>query len=377
MPDMIQPYPLKLSALPKEKVWGGPNLARLFPATAAGGTSIGEIWLVWDRLQVSGGAWQGQTLAEVVHDQPAAILGSRQLPGPGAVFPLLVKLVDAQDMLSVQVHPDDAYAQQHEREPFGKSEVWVILDAEPGARLIYGLQRPLSRAELQAAIANGELRHILNNVPVAPGDVILNPPGTIHALGKGIVVYELQQSSDLTYRLYDWDRNDPNRPLHIAQSLDVADREPPAEVKIRPITLHEPGASRALLCATRYFAAELLTVQASLIERPAGHCFHALTALQGTLHLRDLAAPEVAYPLAAGESILVPAAIERYELQAEHGQAAVIKGYVPDLGQDVVSPLVARGVPWTDIVQLGGDPRRSDLQGYEPINKVPGTSTRT
>jgi mannose-6-phosphate isomerase len=274
-------YPLRFSPLLKEKVWGGTQIAELFQQEVPVGRAIGEAWVVWDQLVVENGVLRGKRLADLVRDNPDSILGRRLVDRRHHIFPLLVKILDARQTLSVQVHPGDSYARAREGEPFGKAEVWYILDVEPQSSLIHGLKRPLTRADAEHAIETGKLRDVLDHVHVDPGDVIMNMPGTIHALGEGLLLYELQQSSDLTYRLYDWDRGDPNRPLHIEKSLDVAHLEPYAAHKVEPIEMAEEGGTRALLCACQHFAAELLTVRSRLSEQPAGSCFHVLTVLQG------------------------------------------------------------------------------------------------
>lgn len=359
-------YPLKFETLLKPKVWGGHTIARLFPGMVPADEPIGEAWVVWDQLPVANGPLAGVKLAELVRDHPVALLGHRLAGAPQPLFPLLVKFVDAQDVLSVQVHPDDAYAQAHEHEPVGKSEAWLVLHAEPGAELIYGLARSLSRDELREAIAGGRVRDLLGHLPVAAGDCIVNHAGTIHALAPGVLVYEVQQSSDLTYRLYDWDRHNPERPLHVEKSLDVAGLTPPAHAHNRPVVLERPGGTRTLLCATRYYAVELLMLNPALEQRPAGDAFHVLTALRGTSHVRHALAPDIDFDLAPGESLLVPASIAAYELWTDTPPAEVVKAYVPNLARDIVAPLVAAGVPWDEIVQLGGDPARSDLAGLRP-----------
>jgi mannose-6-phosphate isomerase len=280
------------------------------------------------------------------------------------VFPLLAKLIDAREQLSVQVHPDDAYAQEHEGEPFGKAEAWYIVAAEPGACLIHGITTPLARSEAEKAIRTGALRGMLKYVPVSAGDVIMNPPGTIHALGEGLVLYEIQQSSDLTYRLYDWDRNDPNRPLHIQKSLDVADWEPLSTHKTRVVDMDGPGYRRTLLAACQYFAAELLRLESPVVERPEGECFHVLTVLQGSgsVHYGRSLSSQV--DLSPGDSTLIPAGLAEYRLQARDVPLQVIKAYVPDLLNDIINPLRRRGIPIETIVQLGGEPRNSDLLRY-------------
>lgn len=356
-------YPLRFSVLAKEKVWGGARIAELFGQGIPTDRPIGEVWVVWDQLRVESGVSAGKTLASLVREDPLSILGSRLASNPDPVFPLLVKMLDTRETLSVQVHPDDSYARAHEGQPFGKAEVWYVLSAEPQSRLIHGVKRPLARAEAKEAIETGRLHEALDYVEVTPGDVILNVPGTIHALGEGILLYELQQSSDLTYRLYDWDRGDPSRPLHVEKSLDVAHLEPFATHKIKPIEVREDGATRAYLCACRYFAAELLTVRSRAREQPAGVCFHVLTVLRGRGQLQYDSGWSERLLLNPGDSWLVPAGLGEYELQAAGGEPLVlIKAYVPDLLDDVLIPLRQRGFSEEAIIQLGGDAQYSDLR---------------
>lgn len=356
-------YPLKFAPRSLEKVWGGYKLAQMYQQGLPVDRRIGEVWVVWDQLVVDNGPQRGRKLADLVRDHPLPILGARLAGGP-AVFPLLVKLIDARDTLSVQVHPGDGYAQMHEGEPYGKAEAWYIVEAEPDARLIHGLNTSLTRSGAQRAIETGTLRDMLDYVDVATEDVIMNAPGTIHALGKGILLYEIQQSSDLTYRLYDWDRHDPDRPLHIEKSLDVADLEPLTTHQTSPVVLQEPGGSRTFLAACRHFVAELLRVQVQTVERPSGDCFRLLTVLQGSGRLRYGTSPMSEVPLSSGDSVLVPAGIREYQVQAEEHPFVAVNAYVPDLLEDVVVPLRQRGVAEDTIVQLGGEPRNSDLLRY-------------
>ncbi len=346
-------YPLKLEAQPKEKVWGGTKIAETFRHDLSTERTIGELWVVWRDLAVQNGPLRGRKLNDLADEYPGALLGGRVVERGYPEFPLLVKILDARDTLSVQVHPTDAYAQKREGEPFGKAEVWYILDAESDARLIHGVERPVSRAAAQEAIDAGELQDMLQYVEVSAGDVVYNPAGTIHALGSGIFLYELQQSSDLTYRLYDWDRRDPNRPLHVEKALDVADLEPYPEHKIRPVEMAGDGGQRKMLCASEHFAAELLRVESSLRERTGGACFHILTAFEGSGRVQGV-------ELCCGESLLIPAAIDEYRIEADEPLLA-IKAWVPDLMADVVEPLRQQGVPDEVIAQLGGIARHSDL----------------
>ncbi|MCS7060773.1 MAG: class I mannose-6-phosphate isomerase [Anaerolineae bacterium] len=354
----------------KDKIWGGQRLGRMYHL-AETHRSIGEAWLVEESLCATGGAYPGHTLHEIVNLEASAILGARGLAaGCSSVtqvchFPLLIKLLDAADVLSVQVHPDDTYAQRREGQPFGKCEAWLVLEAEPGAKIIHGFKSRLSRDELRDLIEHNRLAEVLQEVEVKPGDVVLNTPGTVHALGAGLLVYELQQFSDLTYRLYDWGRLEAGRPrtLHIDQSLDVADLEPLSQHQIEPVTVQEVGVTRAYMVATPYFAGELLTIEGVSTEDTRAATFHIVTALRGEGsvtytedgHNHDL-------NLSAGESIVVPACLGRYHLVATHQPWIVAKAYVPDLLADIAQPLLARGVAPSSIAQLGGDGDRSALR---------------
>jgi len=163
---------------------------------------------------------EGTPLGRLVERYGKALLGT-EVKGD---FPLLLKLIDAKQPLSVQVHPDDAYAQKHENK-LGKTEAWVILEAQPGAKLVYGIRQGVSREQLGNAAEQGrQLEDLLRHVEVKPGDVFFIPAGTVHAIGEGILLYEIQQSSDVTYRFYDWERRDEHgnkRALHTRQALDV------------------------------------------------------------------------------------------------------------------------------------------------------------
>jgi mannose-6-phosphate isomerase len=351
-------YPLKFQSLPKEKVWGGSKIAARFGQGIPAGRPIGEVWLIWDQLLVSNGAFKGQTLAELVRSHPISLLGTLAVTGQDPIFPLLIKILDANEKLSVQVHPDDRYAQEHEGEPFGKAEAWLVLDADPEARLIHGVKRSLTRSDARRAIEDGSLEDELDYVEVSPGDVILVAPGAIHALGGGILLYELQQSSDLTYRLYDWDRRDPARPLHIDKALDVARLDPFTTHKITPIEVPESGGMRVILCACERFAAELLRVHSSITERPAGASFHALTVLKGEGLVRYGARLASQVGLRPGESVLVPASIGEYEIHAgsEAEPLEVVKAYVPHSLEDIAGSMRNKGIAGATILQLGGEP---------------------
>ncbi|HLZ10077.1 MAG TPA: class I mannose-6-phosphate isomerase, partial [Chloroflexota bacterium] len=269
----------------------------------------------------------------------------------------------AQENLSVQVHPNDAYARATEAQPFGKSEMWYVVEARPGAVLFQGLSHAMTPAEFRSALKSGTIVDHLAVIEVKPGDVLVNAPGTIHALGGGIVIYELQQSSDLTYRLYDWDRASTaaKRPLHIEKAVDVVDYSPLAVHQVRAIRLTESNQDRQFLGASRYYAAELWTIDESEIVAAHRDRFELITLLQGRAQIQVAGASPASAILAAGESALIPAGVATYRLVSTGKSARMIRSYVPDLRRDIVDPLRAAGVSDDEIVQLGGDPRTSDL----------------
>jgi mannose-6-phosphate isomerase len=281
-------------------------------------------------------------LAELAAERPEELLG----PGPAraaaaaaaeagtaapVAFPLLVKLLESRAWLSVQVHPDDAHARRHEGQPFGKAEVWYLLDAEPGAQVLHGLAAPASVEELRAAVAADRLPELLERVPVTAGGIVYNPPGTIHAIGPGVFLYELQQAADLTYRLYDWDRAAAGRALHLEPALAVARLDPEPRHLGSPEPLPpEAGGRRARLCRTEHFEATLVEARGPLTLDTRGERCHVLTVIEGRLGLRAAGAePGPAAPGPAWATWVVPAALGRYELVPLGGEARCVLASPP------------------------------------------------
>lgn len=213
---------MKLTAVYKSYLWAGDALRRLFNKPVPEDTA--ESWELSCRqdseCSVANGEWAGRTLSEFVRAKGKNVVGSRW---SGGAFPLLIKLLDTGKDLSVQVHPGDEYARKNERES-GKTEMWYVLNCEEGARLMMGFDRDVTRAEIRQRVKDGTLLEILHSVPVKKGDSFLIEAGLVHAVGKGLVIAEIQQNSDVTYRLFDYNRKDRNgnlRPLHIEKALDV------------------------------------------------------------------------------------------------------------------------------------------------------------
>ncbi len=229
-----RPYPLLLEPRLHRRLWGGRRLAGwlgdlgALPASGPEHEPIGEAWLVGADNVVTNGPSRGETLGELAARQGAALVGEGPLARYGAVVPLLAKLIDAEQDLSVQVHPDDAYAlREHAGSGhLGKSEAWYVLEAAPGAGVLRGFLEPQTPAAVRAAALGGTLPDLMRRLPAGPGTVVVNPAGTVHAIGGGCLIFEIQQASDLTYRLYDYGRVGADgvpRELHLDRALAVAD----------------------------------------------------------------------------------------------------------------------------------------------------------
>ncbi|CDE19739.1 rOK family protein (Putative glucokinase) [Eubacterium sp. CAG:841] len=223
----------ELKPVTKHIIWGGERLSRDY-GMGENGEKIAEAWELTCRgdgdNEIISGKYTGRLLSEFVRENPQA-LGTKQ---KGDRFPLLIKLIDAEADLSIQVHPDDEYALSH-TDDMGKTEMWYIVDAKPGAKLIYGLKRKYTRDELKTAIAAGTLESLMNYVEVKSGETYFIPSGLVHAIGAGILIAEIQQNSNITYRVYDYNRRQPDgslRQLHIEPALDVIERFDPEAVKV-------------------------------------------------------------------------------------------------------------------------------------------------
>ena len=232
-------YPLTFHPIFKERVWGGREIEKLYGKKLPAGKCIGESWEISDRPNdesiVANGKFAGKSLRWLMGNHARELLGDAR-PATGNRFPLLVKILDAREKLSLQVHPPENKAAELRGEP--KTEIWFIADAAPGAELFVGLKRGVTRAEFEKKISDGSVAECFHRVPVRAGDAMFLPSGRVHAIGGGLVIFEIQQNSDTTYRVFDWNRvglDGKPRELHVAQSLtsiDFNDFEPkPVETK--------------------------------------------------------------------------------------------------------------------------------------------------
>ncbi len=293
--------PVKLSPAFKDYLWGGVRLKTEFHKQSDL-TPLAESWELSahrdGQSMVTTGACAGLPLTDYIAAMGKEALGTACQKYD--YFPLLIKLIDAKGDLSVQVHPSDEYALAHEGE-YGKTEMWYILDCEEGAALYYGFAEDTTRAEYEAAIREGRLTDILNRVPVKRGDVFFIPAGTVHAIGAGILICEIQQNSNTTYRVYDYNRRDKNgnlRPLHVEKALAVSDLSKSPELPAIP------DGEDVLLAACGYFEVRRLRFGGEGAITATGESFTALTVTEGE---GVLAHDGGEIPFRKGDTLFIPA----------------------------------------------------------------------
>ncbi|MCL6459444.1 MAG: class I mannose-6-phosphate isomerase, partial [Gorillibacterium sp.] len=306
-------------------VWGGRALEQFGFVLPEG--HIGEAWTIGDHpngtTKVINGEWAGMGLDQVREQHGEAFLGTKGYTGDNSRFPLLIKLLDCQDDLSVQVHPNDDYDKLPVGE-LGKTEMWYILDAKPDAKIIYGLKDGVDRAELSEAIQSGQIMDKLQEVSVQAGDSFYIPAGTVHALCSGVLVAEIQQNSDTTYRLYDYNRpglDGKPRELHVEDSLNVIAYEGAGATRMK--TDNTKANKWLELAHSPYFVTEKGVVQNSWSLQTSPETFTVLVICsgQGTLKWAD---SELA--LAPGDCCLLPAVLGDYSL---NGELTVLRSYLP------------------------------------------------
>jgi mannose-6-phosphate isomerase len=305
---MLPLYPLRFRLLVRRYIWGNRRLETCLGKPLGPGNDYAESWEVCDhgadQSVVEQGPLAGTTLGELVLQRGAELLGRHH---PQSRFPLLVKFLDAAKALSVQVHPNDAQAARMNPPDLGKTEAWYILSAEPGSRIYAGLQVGVDQPQLENAIRQGTCEKVLHSFEPKAGDCLFIPAGTVHALGAGLLVAEIQQSSDTTYRLYDWNRVGPDgrpRPLHVEQGMAVVDfqRGPVAPVESQPTD--SPCRHRLVACdkfiMDRWDFANPQTIGGD--DR-----FHIVCVLEGEIHIDG--DPHSA-PLRKGGTALLPASLD-------------------------------------------------------------------
>ena len=315
---------LKMQPCGKDYLWGGTRLRNEY-GKKIDLTPLAETWECSVHPDgpsvIANGEFKGQSLEEVLKQHPE-YLGIKVKNGE---LPVLVKFIDAKQDLSVQVHPDDEYAREHEGDN-GKTEMWYVIDAEEGSSLIYGFKHKVTEEILRKAVETGTLDKHLQKVEVHKGDTCYVPAGTVHGIGAGILMAEIQESSNVTYRVYDYDRVDKNgkkRELHFDKAVRVMNMEVAPDVKQNPrLVKHYPGCSRELLCRCKYFEAERIQVTKGFTFSVREESFQVLMCLDGYGQVETMDAEQRPMRFCKGETMFLPARIGRCLVV---GDATVLK----------------------------------------------------
>lgn len=325
-------YPLQFEPIFKTNLWGGSRLRPLLRRPEASDTPIGEAWILSDEgdslSRVTNGPLVGQTLRELIGTYREQLLGSAHLPGDR--FPLLLKLLEARKPLSVQVHPNDEQAVSMTGNPRaqGKTEAWVILEAESDSQIYAGLRGGTDEQRLLHALEENTAANLLHTFQPKPGDCVFLEAGTVHAIGAGLLLFEIQQTSDITYRLYDWGRVDAQtgkpRALHVSESLACTDfgRGPCEPVVPERSQLGTLSRERMVNCD--YFSLDRLTSNQPFLVGRSGEC-HLLVGIGGSGMLR---AGQFEFPIEFGDVFLLPAELDEVEFYPS-GEACLLECGLP------------------------------------------------
>lgn len=318
MNDSKTLYPLSFQPFLKTAIWGGRNLEKLGREVPPEGTA--ESWEIAAHENgssiVTNGIHAGKNLIELTDELGTALVGSNgQWALDRGKFPLLVKLIDANGNLSVQVHPKDAYALANEGNELGKTEMWVILDAKPDATLIFGVKEGTTPENFRKGIEDGNLEPWLHSVPAQVGSHLCVPAGSLHAIMEGIVIAEIQQNSDTTYRVYDWNRvgaDGKPRQLHVDKALDVINFEQVEPVLPKEILVQEGNGSKTtLLCQNEYFRTERITLAKGASYH--GNCDGSTLEIWGVLRGKTQISEMDLHPI---QFILLPAQMGTFTISA-------------------------------------------------------------
>jgi mannose-6-phosphate isomerase len=310
-------YPFTFEPIFKDRIWGGRELERLYDKPLPDGAVIGESWEITDRSgessAITNGVFAGKTLHWLMQHHAAELLGGAR-PATGNHFPILCKILDAREKLSLQVHPPARLAAELKGEP--KTEMWYIADAGPGAELYVGLKAGVTRAEFERKIGDGTVADCFHRIPVQAGDTMFLPSGRVHAIGDRLVIFEIQQNSDTTYRVFDWNRaglDGKPRELHVAQSLasiDFNDFSPPL---VATAFVNEGGVQKRSLVADPLFNVETWQVSAKASGTLAPNKLQIVAVTCGEIRILSGA---TLVNLSAGQFCLIPASLEHTSLSA-------------------------------------------------------------
>jgi mannose-6-phosphate isomerase len=330
MPEL---YPIFFTPVFKHYMWGGHNL-QLFRHEIKSSKPVAESWEIASHKDgmsvVKNGFYAGKTLPDLLAELGLDLVGHRNTWAlEREKFPLMVKLLDAEQRLSIQVHPDDDYALKNEGKELGKAEMWVVLRAKPGAAIIYGFSKPTTAEAFRNAIQAGSPEPFLHTIPIQAGDHICVPPGTLHAILGGALMVEIQQNSNTTYRVYDWNRSDDQgnkRPLHVEKALDVINFQQIKSSLPKPEILEDtPNISRECLCENAYFTTERITVKQKLEYkgRCDGSTLEIWGVIAGQAQIAGASVKDVQF-------FLLPAGLGDFVIATE-ANSVLLRAYTPCL----------------------------------------------
>ena len=318
-------YPLKFQPILKDKIWGGQKLQQFLnkPTTS---TEAGESWEIsdveGDTSVVSNGPLKGTSLKTLMATYTSDLIGEKNFRQFGTKFPLLIKFIDAKQDLSVQLHPNDQLAKERHNS-FGKTEMWYVVQADPESNLIVGFNQDMTQELYLKHLKDKTLQSILNFDAVKPGDTYFIEVGRIHAIGAGVLLAEIQQTSDITYRVYDWDRVDSEgneRELHNDIALDAFDFDMPDNFRVQ-YSLESNASTELVSCP--YFTTNVLDVKVPILKENTHDSFMIYMCVEGAAIIEvDGTVTE----LSIGETVLVPACIERFSISSN--DAKLLEVYI-------------------------------------------------
>jgi mannose-6-phosphate isomerase len=332
---MSELYPLKFKPILKEKIWGGQNLKSTLNKKIPATKNIGESWeisSVEDNISiVENGFLKGNALNELIEIYMGDLVGDRVFEQFGLEFPLLIKFIDANDVLSIQVHPDDKLALQRHNSN-GKTELWYIVSAEKNAELISGFNHEMDKDHYLQHLTKNEISEILNHEKVKTGDIFFIPAGRVHAIGAGIVLAEIQQSSDVTYRIYDWNRKDDKgnyRELHTEEALDAIDFKVYDDYKTKYNSIKNQTSK---ILTNKYFETSILEFDQDIEKNYIFlDSFVIYMCLEGKFEIEYYESEKIV--VEKGETVLIPAVIEHLILKPIV-QSKLLEVYIPELTKE-------------------------------------------
>ena len=344
--------PARLEPIFSPRPWGSLSLAPFFPEKSNLAEPLGEAWMTGSECRFASGPFKGRTLGSVWPEMPVEWAGTKA--DRGSLFPLLVKFIFSEDKLSVQVHPDDEYAARHEKAAGGrgKTEMWYAVRARAGAEVLVGLKAGVDREKFEQSIGNGTAEECLERIAMREGDAIFVPAGTAHTIGAGLVLCEIQEHSDLTYRVYDYNRRDAKgraRELHIEKALEVIRFGKQSGGKIEPVSITRGPVTETFFVSCRYFATEKWEFAESVATTTSPEHFDLMIILEGT---GNFAWSDSRAEYAPAQVWMIPAALGAYRIEPS-ARTTLLRTYVPSDTNEFLQHLKDCGIEeskWSRLV---------------------------